>query len=69
MAIEVGNHLWVAICGASYATQVHERIARGEGPPDDIEAVRMMDEAKAVADQGIEAWTISNAKRVSLDHP
>jgi hypothetical protein len=64
MGIEVDNHLWVAVAGASFARQVHDRIAAGYGPPNDRECDRILEEAEAVADSAMEARMRESAKRM-----
>jgi hypothetical protein len=63
MGIEVDNHLWVAVAGASFARQVHDRIAEGHGPPDGRLCDIYLDEAEAIADIAMEARMRASARR------
>ena len=47
--------LTLSLVAASYTRQVHDRIEQGFGPPSEEEAERMMEEAFAVADTGLDA--------------
>ena len=48
--------LFSSVAGASYALQVHDRIAQGYGPPDEELRDRFIEEAVAVADLAVEAF-------------
>lgn len=63
MGIEVDNHLWVAVAGASFARQVHDYMAEGRGAPDDDACDRMLEEAESVADNAMEARLRASAIR------
>jgi hypothetical protein len=64
MGIEVDNHLWVAVAGASFARQVHDYMAEGRGAPDDADCDRMLEEAETIADTAMEARMRASARRM-----
>ena len=69
MPIEVQNHLWVAVCGASFVHQFEEYRARRTEPPGQDDRERMMEEAMAVADVALEAHTkVVNIYPAQLRH-